>query len=628
MFQDHSLLIPFTVMIFFIFNIEFSNQECGFSKIQHKPFYKFEDNSPDDNLRFLQNQNYKPIRIYFDYTTLDSQASVSSNLKTAIQQILANAQSVLQNIVNVNPLQIKIKITQCDNNVTISNQISTVGVDADLVIFPFVDTTVTGNTEAYATACVISGTTNRPVAGIIGFTLKTDPTKPNWLQYYTTLALHEFSHVLAFNPSMYNLFVDSNNNVISQDKVLATTTLNGESRTLIITPKVVAAAQRHFNCPSIQGVELENQGGTGTASSHWEARIMLTDYMIGFSYDEATISEISLAFLEDTGWYKVNYYTGGLFRFGKNEGCGFLSNKCVTSAGPSALNEYCTNTYAPFCSSGRLNKGICYINTYTQNLDPPYQYFSSPNLGGIPLADYCPVSAVPTNDTYFFPWSCSVGNNQYPDILEEQISSESACFMSNLINNNYLNQISPSYVPLYRSMCYKYGCNFGNNTITVTIGQTSVNCPEQGGEISVPGYTGQLFCPDFNLVCTSTTPCANMIDCAKNSVPFLTSSFGNNYVRGQITNGNQTSANASTTSSPNTGSTTGQTSTTTGQTSTTAGQTPTTTGLTPVTNTNFTYNPTQYSPPPNKTLTTNSRFLKATNIIYLALFITCTILFH
>ena len=36
--------------------------------------------------------------------------------------------------------------------------------------------------------------------------------------------------------------------------------------------------------------------------------------------EEMAISEFTLSFLEDSGWYKANYYTGGLFRFGKNQG--------------------------------------------------------------------------------------------------------------------------------------------------------------------------------------------------------------------------------------------------------------------------------------------------------------------
>ncbi len=29
----------------------------------------------------------------------------------------------------------------------------------------------------------------------------------------------------------------------------------------------------HFNCSTLEGVQLEDQGGDGTAGSHWEARI-------------------------------------------------------------------------------------------------------------------------------------------------------------------------------------------------------------------------------------------------------------------------------------------------------------------------------------------------------------------
>ena len=40
--------------------------------------------------------------------------------------------------------------------------------------------------------------------------------------------------------------------------------------------------------------------------------------MISTDYNEIAISDMSLALFEDSGWYEANYYTGGLFRFGKN----------------------------------------------------------------------------------------------------------------------------------------------------------------------------------------------------------------------------------------------------------------------------------------------------------------------
>ena len=33
-------------------------------------------------------------------------------------------------------------------------------------------------------------------------------------------------------------------------------------------------ARRHFNCSSLQGVELENQGGEGTSLNHFEKRVL------------------------------------------------------------------------------------------------------------------------------------------------------------------------------------------------------------------------------------------------------------------------------------------------------------------------------------------------------------------
>ena len=47
--------------------------------------------------------------------------------------------------------------------------------------------------------------------------------------------------------------------------------------------------------------------------------------------EDIAISEITLALLEDSQWYEVNYYTGGLMRFGKNKGCNFLNNLCINS---------------------------------------------------------------------------------------------------------------------------------------------------------------------------------------------------------------------------------------------------------------------------------------------------------
>lgn len=76
---------------------------------------------------------------------------------------------------------------------------------------------------------------------------------------------------------------------------------------------------------------MENQGGEDFIGSHWETRVMLGDYMISYDYDDVVISYIILALFEDSGWYEVNYYIEGLYRFGKGDGCNFLNSVCATN---------------------------------------------------------------------------------------------------------------------------------------------------------------------------------------------------------------------------------------------------------------------------------------------------------
>lgn len=42
---------------------------------------------------------------------------------------------------------------------------------------------------------------------------------------------------------------------------------------MIVTPRVRAEVQAHFNCPDLEGAELEDQGEDGTALTHWEKRV-------------------------------------------------------------------------------------------------------------------------------------------------------------------------------------------------------------------------------------------------------------------------------------------------------------------------------------------------------------------
>ncbi|RCN31674.1 hypothetical protein ANCCAN_22536 [Ancylostoma caninum] len=76
---------------------------------------------------------------------------------------------------------------------------------------------------------------------------------------------------------------------------------------MIVSPKVREEARRFFNCPDLEGAELESQGGAGSAFAHWEKRIFEHEAMSAISTAHNAFSRITLALFEDSGWYQVNY---------------------------------------------------------------------------------------------------------------------------------------------------------------------------------------------------------------------------------------------------------------------------------------------------------------------------------
>lgn len=509
MFSYPTLISFYVILLSSFIRYTVSEEECGFEKYKLKTFEKLEEEG-EKSLRFLQAQPYEQIRILIDYTTLDGLNTISDELKSNVKKVVEGAKSVIESIIQLKRLTKKIRISKCNKYISIAEDIQTVGVEADLIIFPFVDTEMQGATKAFASTCVISSRNSRPVAGFIGFTKNLNSDKINWLDYYTNIAVHELTHVLGFNSDLFDAFVDENDNAIPINKTLQEIEVDGVKRKIIVSPKALEAARKHFNCPELRGIELENQGGLGTIGSHWESRIMLTEFMVGFTYDEATLSDITLAFLEDSGWYKTNYYTGGLFRYGKNAGCSFINDKCIINEKVNFNNEFCNNKNAPFCTAGRLNKGFCYINNYPSNIDPSYRYFKALNKGGLSFTDFCPVSGVPPNEDSFLPWNCMTGiKGQYPSDFEESISINSGCFMSSLINK----ENESKYLPSTKAICYEYQCNYVSYKYNVTIGNNSFECPTKGGFIEVEDYAGVFECAPFYLICTSETRCNGLVDC-------------------------------------------------------------------------------------------------------------------
>ena len=261
---------------------------------------------------------YKPINIKVDLTYLKSQKLLDEEKLRKLENIFTETIQSLSSIISVQHYIIDDDISniikeQCGIP-KFDSELNKGFITYDLLIFPFIDndSLLSKNVLAAATPC-LTFKNYKPMAGIVLINKGLTFEKKDTTFYMKNLLFHELTHVLGFHPEILKIL-----------NLIYTETINNEKYTYVKSPKVLEKAKIHFGCVNIKGLQLENQGQTGSVGSHWESRYMLGDYMISSDYTEVVISDITLALLEDTGFYKIKYYTGGLFRFGKNQGCAFL----------------------------------------------------------------------------------------------------------------------------------------------------------------------------------------------------------------------------------------------------------------------------------------------------------------
>ena len=494
-------------------------------------------NSNRNKVRQLDNDNdsFKNIRIFIDKTYISQNYENSATLNKVIASIEKCTKSI-EEIIKVKRLEkiffndseinkLGFNINEIDPNLLQSGE----GVFADLVIFPkFVDFQ-TSSLLAIGKPEIFDSITKRPIGAILSIN-KYFPTISNSQSYFESVIIHQLTHILGFMYDLFDKYTIGFSDVIKTDNETRT----NQTKKFIISPKVVAYAKKYFNCENITGVELEDKGGYDDYNnSHWEARILLGEYMNSEVHTpEQAISGFTLALLEDSGWYEANYYTGGLMRFGKHQGCSFLNEDCELI--DSSKNKFKNDLFAVSsipdilkntCSSGRQSR--CYITTKNK-----------PNRGiliaGKEIADDCFVSDYyrDEEDLYYYVGSCNKGNGGYgtmiyynnvnqrkngdiPENFGEKISNNSFCVLSSAVplslKDENLNEYN-IYVGITHPMCYPMYCT--SRSLTIQIFDHYIVCPREGGIVELKGnYKGYVYCPDYNLICTGTVMCNDMFDC-------------------------------------------------------------------------------------------------------------------
>uniref|UniRef100_A0A0M3JY20 Leishmanolysin-like peptidase n=1 Tax=Anisakis simplex TaxID=6269 RepID=A0A0M3JY20_ANISI len=329
------------------------------------------------------------------------------------------------------------------------------------------------DTVAYAAHCQQEADFDRPIAGHVNLCPNALSTQTHDQEVLLSTVKHEILHALGFSAGLYAFFRDDNGNPRTKrnryNKPLSLNRERGyydwDSNTvktimrddwwtadgiviplleafiqllselftnfiqcsldtvhhlrvshpvhMMVTPRVMQEVRRHFNCDHLEGAELENQGGDGTAFTHWEKRLFENEAMTGTHTQNPVYSRLTLALLEDSGWYRANYSVAENLHWGKGLGCEFAQKSCgewinKRSARSESIFPYCNeikhdgkrSLATTRCTAQRDSLALCNLIPYREILPKDYQNFEKlegvqaagvKHYGGsVELADFCP----------------------------------------------------------------------------------------------------------------------------------------------------------------------------------------------------------------------------------------------
>ncbi|XP_023545765.1 leishmanolysin homolog [Cucurbita pepo subsp. pepo] len=358
--------------------------------------------------------------------------------------------------------------------------------NADLVLLVTTRPT-TGNTLAWAVACE-RDQWGRAIAGHVNVAPRHLTAKAETLLSATLI--HEVMHVLGFDPHAFAHFRDERKRRRSKVTEQVLDERLGRTVTRVVLPRVVMHSRYHYGAFSknFTGLELEDGGGRGTSGSHWEKRLLMNEIMTGSVDTRSVVSKMTLALLEDSGWYQANYSMADRLDWGRNQGNDFVMSPCNLWKGA----YHCNTTQMSGCTYNREAEGYCPIVSYNGDLPHWARYFPQPNKGGqSSLADYC---------TYFVAYSdgsCTDTNSaRAPDrMLGEVRGSNSRCMASSLVRTGFVRGSMTQ-----GNGCYQHRCI--NNSLEVAVDGMWKVCPEAGGLVQFPGFNGELLCPAYHELCS------------------------------------------------------------------------------------------------------------------------------
>jgi leishmanolysin-like peptidase len=148
----------------------------------------------------------------------------------------------------------------------------------------------------------------------------------------------EMGEIQCVNGTVINMTIPS------EDTVRSGVTDSGVRYFEVVTPTVVNVVANQFDCQTATGARLDNFEHFDCIGSHWSSRYFAEETMVSRNMPwEQSITSITLALFEDTGWYKANFSASpGVIMpasFGYGAGCDFLTSDCIMDDGVPDFGE-------------------------------------------------------------------------------------------------------------------------------------------------------------------------------------------------------------------------------------------------------------------------------------------------
>lgn len=207
---------------------------------------------------------------------------------------------------------------------------------------------------AYTSYCALDQDTRRPVAGFIIFNEgKVSYTNGDYYAQLSTF-IHEVLHALFFHPTLFKTFPKNSNgkSFLFQDV---------DSKWKIRGDTILKVSRDYFDCQTLNGIPLENNGGSTSAGAHFEKIFFADEMMTPDDTLEINLSRFSLAVAKDSGFFQVNMDKGENIFWGKNEGCGFFEQSCKITES----DEFCSKDETVSCSDNLMFRTQCHTSQFT-----------------------------------------------------------------------------------------------------------------------------------------------------------------------------------------------------------------------------------------------------------------------